>query len=805
MAHDLTPLPGGLVDLCGFDIDRLDALSGPVSGEWLRQVAAWVGQPAAPLPPALAVAFSGSLTTAGYQPRSRLYGEVSDGEVRRGRGVAELSRPGDPATLPTDPHSTGPHSTSARSVAVRRRPPRGHVPPAAAGTWTGFSGSRAEPLPPSARHRVTYGDLDAVARGRAGPAVLTELRRAQISRRMLLLWAVLRSVGAADLDAETRACLATAVRVLTRAQRRAPGEVHALLLHPTVGIWLVDSLRRCWRAAARVDAAGVDAARVDGVGAAGVGGPGYLDGLGYLGGIAVAAALRARQACQVPVRIVDGLVAVPTVGCAVVEAAGGWALAVVTPAGAGDDRPSTLRVMLPDRCLVVRPGDPSPPTGGAWLPARSVFAAAGAGPAGGSGGVELSLEDTDPFRGGDALPLPAAARGGPATTARWRRLTAAAGAILASTDAGQAAEVAGTLRALVPLREAADRPSSSATVTDALGTIMTTAPPDPMRLAVAFVHEAAHSRLEMLGDITPLVRAVEGPRVHFAPWRPDPRPLAAVLHGAFAYSRMAAFWAARWARPRRAGDLQAAYELAWCRGALRLALPVLRAAGGLTAAGDHLVAAMEADCDVWDRVELPPALTCAARRVLRDVCVVWRLRNMRPDADHIAGWARDWLAGRPCGRPVPPRGRVESPREPYPVHRHARQLLTALAFVPPRLGGPAPCAATAGDLAAVAGDTTRAAVEFRRELRERPGRVESFAGLALIHAARVGGGLERRICLDHPEAVLALGERIRAVTGRTPDLPVLTAWIAAGPAANPGRPVGRMVTRVQRVPAAATC
>ncbi|MCM3923044.1 HEXXH motif domain-containing protein, partial [Frankia sp. AiPs1] len=80
-----------------------------------------------------------------------------------------------------------------------------------------------------------------------------------------------------------------------------------------------------------------------------------------------------------PVRIVDGLIAVPTVGCAVMEGAGGWALAVVTPAGAGDDRPPTLRMLLPDRCLVVRPGDPHPPTGDAWLPTRSVLAGAGAG------------------------------------------------------------------------------------------------------------------------------------------------------------------------------------------------------------------------------------------------------------------------------------------------------------------------------------------------------------------------------------------------------------------------------------------
>jgi hypothetical protein len=107
-----------------------------------------------------------------------------------------------------------------------------------------------------------------------------------------------------------------------------------------------------------------------------------------------------------------------------------------------------------------------------------------------------------------------------------------------------------------------------------------------------------------------------------------------------------------------------------------------------------------------------------------------------------------------------------------------------------------PAAATVGDILAVAGDLGGATAEFRRELRERPGRVESFAGLAVIHAGRVRG-LERRLCTDHPEAVLALGERIRAATGHPPDLPALTAWIAAGggsawagPPSRP-RPCGR--------------
>ncbi|MCL9797481.1 HEXXH motif-containing putative peptide modification protein, partial [Frankia sp. AgKG'84/4] len=172
----------------------------------------------------------------------------------------------------------------------------------------------------------------------------------------------------------------------------------------------------------------------------------------------------------------------------------------------------------------------------------------------------------DPFRVGDALPAGVAAAASPAETARWDRLVAAAGALLAHAGPDLAAEVAGTLHTLVPLRPVAACQGSSATATDSLGAALLSPPSSPLALAASLVHESAHSRLEMVHDLAALVSEAAGHGdLYFSPWRPDPRPLAAVLQGTFAHARMAAFWAARWTRRSPAADPHAAYEFAWCR------------------------------------------------------------------------------------------------------------------------------------------------------------------------------------------------------------------------------------------------
>ncbi len=732
-AHDSTFRPAELVDLSGFDIDRLGDLAGPVSGAWTRRIAAWIGHSGTPLSPALARVLGGPRDLATAPAALGLYIDVSPG----GGGGTHQTRP---AVAPTD---------GARLVDLTE-PVNPGAAERGADWWTPVQGWPAERARPAGTHRVTGADIDAVAGGRARPALLAELARGQVSRRMLLLWALLRGAAVIDLDSATRACLAESARVLGQAQRRAPAAVRATLLHPGVGVWLADAVRRCWRSAAGENS--------------------DLGPLGHAGGIAAAAAVRAGVACRLPVRVIDGLVSLPTVGTATVEDAGGsadpataagplWALATVTVDG--DGRHLDLTIDGPGAL--------------GWLGRQDVGAPTG-------GGLGLLLEGADPFRVGDALPAGVAAAASPAATARWDRLVLAAGALLADTGPDLVAEVAGTLHTLVPMRPVVACHGSSATATDSLGTALLSPPSSPLALAASLVHESAHSRLEMVHDLAALVCEDAGrDALYFSPWRPDPRPLAAVLQGTFAHARMAAFWAARWTSRSCAADPHVAYEFAWCREALRAALPALRCADGLTVAGRRVVAVLAAACDDWEQVAVAGPVALAVREVLLDLTILWRLRNHRPDPRQVAGWARDWLTGRPCGRPCAPRSTVAPARPGAFVTRHARHELHARRYAEPDSGRLArwPAGATAGDVLAVSGDRRAAAAEFRRELREQPGRLESFAGLALIHADQVDG-LERRLCTEHPDAVLALAARIRAARGRAPDLAALTAWIAAG-------------------------
>ncbi|WP_462186568.1 MULTISPECIES: hypothetical protein [unclassified Frankia] len=344
MAHDLMPVPSGLVDLCEVDADQLAFLAGPPSGEWQRWIAAWIGHPGGPLPEDVALALGGDLDLADYLPRTTSFGEMPDGT-----DPSKPPRPPGAAACPGGRPAPGSAMTSAS-----RRPARPTGP------------ARRVVSPPAARHRITPRDIEAVAGGPPGAAPLRELLRGQISKRMLMLWALLRGLENADLDDATRTCVDEALRVLGDAQRRARDAVHDLLLHPTIGTWLAGSLRRCWHGSAGPD----------------------LDRLGYVGGIAVAAALRARMPCRVPVRIIDGLVSIPTVGVVGSGVTSGWGVAHVS------DRRVTLS------------GSPGrgPAGGDGWTPARTLSSTVD------GHRIALTLEDTDPFRAADTLPLAVATR-----------------------------------------------------------------------------------------------------------------------------------------------------------------------------------------------------------------------------------------------------------------------------------------------------------------------------------------------------------------------------------------------------------
>ena len=62
-----------------------------------------------------------------------------------------------------------------------------------------------------------------------------------------------------------------------------------------------------------------------------------------------------------------------------------------------------------------------------------------------------------------------------------------------------------------------------------------------MLLALTLVHEFLHVQLGALLDLVPLHGPPSQARYH-APWRPDPRPLDALLQGTYAHLGVCDFW-----------------------------------------------------------------------------------------------------------------------------------------------------------------------------------------------------------------------------------------------------------------------
>lgn len=75
------------------------------------------------------------------------------------------------------------------------------------------------------------------------------------------------------------------------------------------------------------------------------------------------------------------------------------------------------------------------------------------------------------------------------------------------------------------------------------GALATSPPASPALLAEVLVHEAQHSKLHAVEIAARLVEPGDTSR-HYSPWRDDPRPASAVLHGALSFVAVAELWAA---------------------------------------------------------------------------------------------------------------------------------------------------------------------------------------------------------------------------------------------------------------------
>jgi HEXXH motif-containing protein len=382
------------------------------------------------------------------------------------------------------------------------------------------------------------------------------------SRRLVLLKTLLTRAERVPLPAQAARALREHWALLEDAEHHDPAAARGVLSYPAAGNWLAHAL-------------------------AAPPGDGFVTALAGLGTLAAAVATAAGCDYRLVLTAHGGHLTLPGLGWypttaprVRLEAVDGTL--TVTPQGG---RPLSL-----PRGSVQRHEIP-PPQAGPWQPLSRLP------------GSCAVLDDHDPHlarergRAGLAGLLPATVTA--LDEAReWRQLWTRALDLLREADAERAAEVAGLVRAVVPVLWKPDG-RASATRLAAPWAVLTTLPQTPEEMAEVLVHEVQHSKLAVLGDVVRLHQESAGSEesaetVYRVGWRSDPRPLGAVIQGTYAHLALADLWA-RLARRASAtpAERAAAHRHAADYGAqVDHALFLLLGSGQLTRQGTEFVEGM---------------------------------------------------------------------------------------------------------------------------------------------------------------------------------------------------------------------
>ncbi|MGH3759000.1 HEXXH motif domain-containing protein [Actinophytocola sp.] len=591
-------------------------------------------------------------------------------------------------------------------------------------------------------HRIPWTDLDAVARGEASPETIRRLRRAERSRRLLLLRALLDAVAKSPTLSGPLPSPEDAWDLLDRVQVRAPAAFDEILAHPYTGSWAGYTIRLL-----RNEITGTW--------------PLWFQ-IGHMHAIATAAAIRAGIPFQTTIPVWHGVATLPSLGAIRLPVDGTWSTAEIRGDGEQVEVSATTgRVRLPIALDASSPG---------WLPLRRVSTTVG------DHTFSVRLDDLDPFR---SLYEPVAPERIDAVEVEaWQRLLDQAWRLITDQLPHIAAALALGLDSIVPRPVVLFR-NASASTGEAFGSAIIARHSDPASLAAILVHEFNHI---VLGGVLHLIRLHDDdPRMRFyAPWRDDPRPLDRVLQGVYAHVGVAEFWRAMSHVDGRPDQRRAATEFAFWRGQTWRALTAIRGDATLTEAGHRFVDGIAARIGPWQHEPVPKHVAEAADALATDHYAGWRIRHLRPRPELVETVVEAWRAGR---RQPPVIDAMSDPL-PTPVPdgdwSHARaDLIRYQLGTEPTIDplGAVPDA-TAADLAYAAGQHASAAAGYRAELSVDPDRPDSLVGLGLALTAR-GVNPAARALLGRPELVRAVHRRLREHAESVPSPEQLASWIGA--------------------------
>jgi HEXXH motif-containing protein len=590
-------------------------------------------------------------------------------------------------------------------------------------------------------HRLSWADLDRLARGGGGPGLVRQLRRAERSRRLLLLRALVDEVTKSPELSGPLPSPELAWELLVRVQAKSPAALDRMLVHPYTGFWGGYTIRLLRN-------------RVTGVY------PLWVH-IGHINALAAAAAIRAELDFHLEVPLWNGGAILPTLGLARLTAGSQWSVAQVRSDGG--------LVTVSNEDSRVRVPRQRTPDGPDWWGIRRLTAQAG------ERRLSVQLDDLDPYRGlfepvpPQRLDISEVDAWGSLLDEAWRLIVGCLPDLADAMTAG--------LDSLVP-QPAIPFRMPSASTGEAFGSAIIGLPADAESLAATLVHEFQHIRLGGILHLTPLHQEDHRERFYTG-WRDDPRPIGGVLQGVYAYFGVIAFWRALAGAGTETINRRAAFEFAYWRGETWRTLCGLRADPVLTPAGRRFLDGIAEVIGPWQDEPVPVELTQEAAALAADHYGGWRIRFVRPNPAVVATIADAWQAGQPrLGAIALPDDRSPTP-VPDGSWSRARADLIRLRLAEPwdvlEETWPAIPDVTASDYAYATGRVAEAERGYRRELAADPDRPAAWVGLGLALSAQ-GTGPAGHALLNYPELVRAVHRKIRAATA-APAPDELADWI----------------------------
>ncbi|MGW6060831.1 HEXXH motif domain-containing protein [Streptomyces sp. NPDC055189] len=632
----------------------------------------------------------------------------------------------------------------------------GQTPIAAgSGATPGLFERAAEPA------TIDASEVLALARGEENRALIERLQAQQRNAHEAVLREILDRTRmlAADRSGSV-AWVREAQELLVQADRFDPDAVTAVLLHPSVGRWMSLALRDLSTPATEPS------------------GP-LPDSLVHLRSVAAAAAVRACISFTLPLPLRDGFAFLPTLGVADLRSA--------KADTANIQRHDGLVTISCGGRAMVQVSESGADTSPLWFPTRRVQAPFG------SGQVSLVLDDMDPYRqpGGPVPPSPLP----PSEVVHWQQVIRDAGRVLTRVTPVRAEALAVALKALTPWPGTSDAVVASGSSGDAFGGLMASVPPDGVELAATLVHEFQHMKLNAVLDSLELhcERDDAVDEAFYGPWRDDPRPVAGLFHGVFAFFGVMDFWRKLSSVSEGEELRRAQFQLLYWSTQTREAYAALCASPQLTDAGRHFAALMGGATVPWtDDAAVPDDVALLAMEAVVAHRTRWRLHHLRPDPTAVSALAEAWSSAAS----PPPRQHIDTllrPDHDVVPSGDYTALLCSAATAPDLLGKHASAFAAGfgqdevdpADLARLRGSFDDARRLSADQVTSRPERCGAWVrlGLALRRLRAAASGdpadtAEAAGALTHrPELVQALYAQVLADTGTAPDPVALAAWV----------------------------